>query len=228
MATGLDRVAKQLVHEPDHGPRVFRVTKYLLQGLIVLRTFGAWIIVNRQNVAHAGFWIMWPDFDGAVVPKPELAVADVDHWRRVIVDMKKIIFARLLYDEKSKRLLDKGLRTCLDRQGLGGIENLALKNFVVNCGPVLAIPAPELAVLFITKVFATVEMTVQHRLRQLLASIGRLQSVASGILGDIASDLVNFSLLERRIAAPLVGGGEDIKYIGLGQASMPQLAGNPC
>ena len=132
-----------------------------------------------------------------------------------------------MYDEKSKASWTKRPRMCLGRQGLGGVENQALQNFIVDCGPVLAIPAPELAVLFMTKMRATVEMTVQHRLRQLLARIGQLHSVASGIFGDIASDLVNFGLLERRIAAPLVGGGEDIKYIGLGQPSTPQLAGNP-
>ena len=214
MATRLDHIADQLVHEPDDGPRVFRVTKYLLQSLVVLRTFGVRVVVNRQNVAHTGFSIMWPDFDGAVVTKPELAVGDVDHWRRVIVDMKKVIFARLLHGKKSESFVDQSLRMRFDRQRLGGFQNLALKNLIVNCGPVLAVPAPELAVLFMTKMRAAVEMMVQHRLCQLLARIGQLQSVASGIFGDIARDLVNFGLLERRIAALRIDGCEGVSYFG--------------
>jgi len=85
MATRLDHIAEQLVHEPDDGLRVFRVTEYLLQSLVVLRTFGVRVIVNRQNVAHPGFWIMWLDIDCAIISKPELAVGDVDHRWRVIV-----------------------------------------------------------------------------------------------------------------------------------------------
>ena len=174
MATRLNHISEEFVQKFDKGPWFFAVTEYLAQGLIIFQTFGAWMVVNGQNVAHTGFSIMGPDFDGAIVKEPDLPVPDVDNWRRVVVDMKKVIFARLLYDEKTKRLLDKGLRMRFGRQDLGGFQNLALKNLVVDCGPVLAIPAPELAILFVAKVRAAVEMMVQHRLRQLLASIGRL------------------------------------------------------
>src|ERR1019366_1375005 len=130
MATRLDNIADQLVHEPDDGPWFFGITEYLLQGLIVLGTFGAWIVSNRQDVAHTGFWIMWLDIDCAIISKPELAVGDVDHRWRVIVDMKKVILARLQHDKKSESFVDQGLRMRFGRQRLGRVENDVLKNFV--------------------------------------------------------------------------------------------------
>lgn len=86
--------------------------------------------------------------------------------------MKKVILARLQHGKKSESFVDQSPRMRFGRQPLGGFQNLALKNLIVNSGPVRAVPAPELAVLFITKVRAAIEMMVQHRLCQLLARIG--------------------------------------------------------
>ena len=54
-----------------------------------------------------------------------------------------------------------------------------------------------------------------------------MQSVASGIFCDIASDLAKFRWFERRIAASLIGHGEGIKYLGLRTACAPQVAAYP-
>jgi hypothetical protein len=128
--------------------------------------------------------------------------------------MEEVVCARLLHFEKLESFKDEILRMCLSRHRLGGFENKALENHVVENGPMLGIPAPELAIFFIAKMGTTVEMTVQHRLRQLLAGIGRLQRAASGVLRDVTGDLTNFGLLERRIAASRIDACEGCAYFG--------------